>query len=185
MRGLLGALGFTRTGRHPVKPVELWEQGEARIVLNTAGADRRSGLAPTALGLEASDPEAEVRRAESLRAFALPRRPAPREAPLEAVAAPDGTELFFRRTGDAERPDWRGDFAPTPSPAPGSGARPCGVTRIDHVALTQPWRHVDDASLFIRACWVSSRTRAWRGPTRTGCSAAGPWPTPRGSYGSP
>ncbi|MGW8380868.1 TIM barrel protein [Streptomyces sp. ODS28] len=158
VRALLAALGFTRTGRHYGKPVELWEQGGARIVLNAAGADRRSGPALTALGLETPGPGAAVRRAEQLLAPALPRRYTPRDAPLEVVAAPDGTELFFCRTersgeggSGAEHPSWTGDFeatAPLGAAPNATGAAGAGVTRIDHVALTQPWHRFDEASLF-------------------------------------
>lgn len=35
LTALLGCLGFTRTARHRGKPVALWEQGEARILVNT------------------------------------------------------------------------------------------------------------------------------------------------------
>ncbi|MBO8198516.1 sugar phosphate isomerase/epimerase and 4-hydroxyphenylpyruvate domain-containing protein [Streptomyces smyrnaeus] len=149
LRALLGALGFVRTGRHGGKPVELWEQGEARLVVNTAGASRREGPALTALGLETPDPGAATRRAESLLTPVIPRRRAAGDVPLEAVEAPDGTELFFCRTRREDHPSWTDDFAPvlpledTAGPEPGTV-----VTRIDHVALTQPWHRFDEASLF-------------------------------------
>ncbi|GAB2826177.1 bifunctional sugar phosphate isomerase/epimerase/4-hydroxyphenylpyruvate dioxygenase family protein [Streptomyces daliensis] len=157
LRALLGALGFARTGRHGGKPVELWEQGEARLVVNTAGGvgtSRREGPALTALGLETPDPGAATRRAESLLAPVIPRRRTADDVPLEAVEAPDGTELFFCRTGHADHPSWTDDFAPVPREDAGTGAGPgqgqggTGVTRIDHAALTQPWHRFDEASLF-------------------------------------
>lgn len=40
---LLGALGFTRRARHRSKPVDLWQQGEARVLVNTGPAARREG----------------------------------------------------------------------------------------------------------------------------------------------
>ncbi|MFI7446208.1 bifunctional sugar phosphate isomerase/epimerase/4-hydroxyphenylpyruvate dioxygenase family protein [Nonomuraea sp. NPDC049714] len=139
--GLLAALGFTRTGAHPTKPVEMWEQGAARILLNATGTE----AALAAIGLETPDPAASVRRAEDLLAPVLPRERAPEEVPLEAIAAPDGTQIFFCRSGRPDHPDWTGDF--TRGPAPSSGC----VTRVDHVALTQPWHHFDEASLFYRS----------------------------------
>lgn len=162
VRTLLGALGFTRSGRHTGKPVELWQQGEARIVLNSAGGDRREGPTLTALGLETADTGATVRRAEALLAPPLPRRRAPRDTPLEAVAAPDGTELFFCRTGQTGQTgqtrqkghlSWLDDFPPVTGTEAGDGrpgAAPdtAGITRIDHVALPQPWHRFDEASLF-------------------------------------
>ncbi|GGS41276.1 bifunctional sugar phosphate isomerase/epimerase/4-hydroxyphenylpyruvate dioxygenase family protein [Streptomyces violaceus] len=145
LTALLGCLGFTRTARHRGKPVALWEQGEARILVNTGPAVRRDGTQLAAIGLESPDPAAAARRAEALLAPVLPRRRAPEDAPLDAVAAPDGTELFFCATGRPGLPDWRADFEDTgPAPAP------TGTRRIDHLALTQPWHHFDEAALFHR-----------------------------------
>ncbi|MCG7202421.1 bifunctional sugar phosphate isomerase/epimerase/4-hydroxyphenylpyruvate dioxygenase family protein [Streptomyces arenae] len=143
---LLGALGFARTARHRSKPVDLWELGEARILVNTGPAARRDGTGLAAIGLESPDPRAAARRAEALLAPVLPRHRAPEDVPLDAVAAPDGTELFFCATGRApELPDWRADFAAVPhEPAP-------SPARIDHLALVQPWHQYDEAALFHRA----------------------------------
>ncbi|MDF6021420.1 sugar phosphate isomerase/epimerase and 4-hydroxyphenylpyruvate domain-containing protein [Streptomyces sp. JH34] len=148
---LLTALGFSRTARHSGKPVDLWEQGEARILLNTDTGSHRADPALTAVGLESPDPAGASARAESLLAPVLPRRRAPGDAPLDAVAAPDGTEFFFCVTGapggdgGTGGPGWTGDFVPAPhTPAP------IGITRVDHVALTQPWHHFDEATLFHR-----------------------------------
>ncbi|MFJ8046757.1 bifunctional sugar phosphate isomerase/epimerase/4-hydroxyphenylpyruvate dioxygenase family protein [Streptomyces luteogriseus] len=145
LAAVLGALGFTRTARHRGKPVGLWEQGEARILVNTGTAVRRDGTRLAAIGLESPDPAGAARRAEALLAPVLPRRRAPQDAPLDAVATPDGTELFFCATGRPELPDWRADFENTgPPPAQ------AGIRGIDHLALTQPWHHFDEAALFHR-----------------------------------
>jgi 4-hydroxyphenylpyruvate dioxygenase len=151
---LLTALGFARTARHSGKPVDLWEQGEARILINTDTGIHRPEPSLTAVGLESPDPTGASARAESLLAPVLPRRRAPGDAPLDAVAAPDGTAFFFCVTERTAGPDdpghpvragWTGDFASAPhTPAP------IGVTRVDHVALTQPWHHFDEATLFHR-----------------------------------
>ncbi|MFB8752211.1 bifunctional sugar phosphate isomerase/epimerase/4-hydroxyphenylpyruvate dioxygenase family protein [Streptomyces parvulus] len=153
---VLGALGFTRTARHRGKPVDLWECGEARILVNTGPAGRREGTRLAAVGLESPDPSGAARRAEALLAPVLPRRRAPGDAPLEAVAAPDGTELFLCATGRPGLPDWRADFEAAQPPTgtepragtePGAGA----VRRVDHLSLTQPWHQFDEAALFHRA----------------------------------
>ncbi|MGQ5633970.1 MULTISPECIES: bifunctional sugar phosphate isomerase/epimerase/4-hydroxyphenylpyruvate dioxygenase family protein [unclassified Streptomyces] len=144
---LLTALGFTRAARHRGKPVDLWQRGEARVLVNTAAGARRDGTRLAAIGLESPDPAAAARRAEALLAPVLPRRRAPGDAPLEAVAAPDGTELFFCATGRPGLPDWRADFADLPD----TPAAPATRTRIDHLALTQPWHHFDEATLFHRS----------------------------------
>ncbi|MEU4654734.1 TIM barrel protein [Streptomyces sp. NPDC023723] len=143
---LLGALGFTRVARHRGKPVDLWQQGEARVLVNTGPAERRDGTRLAAIGLNSADPAGAARRAEALLAPVLPRRRAPEDALLDAVAAPDGTELFFCAAPGADGPDWRADFA-ADTPAP----KPPEVCRIDHLALTQPWHHFDEAALFHRS----------------------------------
>ncbi|WP_405626426.1 sugar phosphate isomerase/epimerase and 4-hydroxyphenylpyruvate domain-containing protein [Streptomyces sp. NBC_00016] len=157
LAALLTGLGFARTARHRGKPVELWEQGEARVLVNTGpavlprfrlrsrGGTPIDGTTLTALGLESPDPAAAARRAEALLAPVLPRRRAAEDAPLDAVAAPDGTELFLCATNRPELPNWRADFADVPHTPAASDA-----VRIDHVALTQPWHHFDEAVLFHR-----------------------------------
>jgi 4-hydroxyphenylpyruvate dioxygenase len=151
---LLG-LGFVRSGRHGGgKPVDLWEQGGARVLLNSGaaptGAAAGSGPAAqvVALGLESPGPDATVQRAQAMLAPVLPRLRASHDVPLDAVAAPDGTELFFCATDRPGRANWREDFPS--SPAWGS-AREALVTGVDHVALTQPWHRFDEASLFYPA----------------------------------
>ncbi|MFE9600961.1 bifunctional sugar phosphate isomerase/epimerase/4-hydroxyphenylpyruvate dioxygenase family protein [Streptomyces hokutonensis] len=144
---LLGALGFARTARHRGKPVDLWQQGEARILVNTGPAVRRDGTALAAIGLESPDPEGAARRAEALLAPVLPRRRTPEDARLDAVAAPDGTELFFCAPTTPQHPGWRADFTDTPGRLPPG----TGVLRIDHLALTQPWHQFDEAALFHRS----------------------------------
>lgn len=145
---VLGALGFARTARHRGKPVDLWQRGEARVLVNTGPAERRDGTRLAAVGLESPDPRDAARRAEALLAPVLPRRRAPGDTPLEAVAAPDGTELFFCATGRPGLPDWRTDFEDTGAEA-GTGAD--AAWRVDHLSLTQPWHQFDEAALFHRA----------------------------------
>ena len=140
---VLAAFGFARTGVHRTKPVERWEQGDARILVNHSGGP--IGIA--ALAVESADPPAAGRRAARLLAPALPRKHGPAEADLVAVTAPDGTAVFFCRTGAnaVEGADWTDDFVPT-----GEQAAGIGVTGIDHVGLAQPFDHFDEATLFYR-----------------------------------
>ncbi|WP_308282518.1 sugar phosphate isomerase/epimerase and 4-hydroxyphenylpyruvate domain-containing protein [Pseudonocardia nigra] len=140
----LAALGFARTGRHRTKAVDLWEQGGAGVLLNATG-ERAGAAAVTALGIESADPPASARRAESLCAPVLPRVREAGEADLAAVAAPDGTAVFFCRTEAGA--GWRADFAP----AAGDAAAATHVTMVDHVGLTQPFDHFDEAMLFYRS----------------------------------
>ncbi len=160
---LLLGMGFARVARHRSKPVHLWQQGDARVLLNRTrppGDDwPRGDAAITAIGVESADPAGSARRAAALLAPAVPRRYGPGEADLTAVAAPDGTSVFFCRSeGDGEvgDGDWLGDFEPIAAEAandagaaePASGA---GITGVDHVALSQPVHYSDEAALFYRS----------------------------------
>jgi 4-hydroxyphenylpyruvate dioxygenase len=176
---VLAALGFTQVGQHRSKPVQLWEQAWARVLLNwgVPGPARVPGPAGTegsetgsasgqfghaqihtepgtagisAFAVQTPDVAGSVARAEALLAAVLPRHKAPAEADLPAVAAPDGTSIFFCESPDDDGPaSWLGDFLPTGVPAESIGA--AGLTHIDHVALTQPFDSFDEAALFYRS----------------------------------
>ncbi|MCY1139331.1 TIM barrel protein [Actinoplanes sp. Pm04-4] len=140
LENLLRGLGFAHTGQHRSKAVQLWEQGDARVLLNSgAGGD----TAIRAFALESTDPAASADRAAELLARPLPRRRRRSEADLTAVAAPDGTEVFFCR-GDQ---GWLADFLPTGE----TRTRQSGITRIDHLSLAQPFDRYDEAALFYRS----------------------------------
>jgi 4-hydroxyphenylpyruvate dioxygenase len=139
----LTALGFARTGRHRSKPVHLWQQGTARVVVNEAACE--AAVAEIgAIAVESADPARSRTRAEALLAPVLPRRRGVAEADLSAVAAPDGTSVFFCRTGGDG--SWLADFEPTGEVDPG-----VGLTHIDHVTLAQPFDAFDEATLFYRS----------------------------------
>ncbi len=147
----LASLGFAHAGRHRTKPVQLWEQGAARILLNsTRRAGTGSGAAVAALGIETAHPADAARRAEALLAPLLPRTRGPAEADLAAVAAPDGTAVFFCRSRESGHGGWRDDFAPVGS-APSGEPSEVGLETVDHVALTQPLDRFDEAALFYRS----------------------------------
>lgn len=140
----LAALGFAHAGQHRSKPVQLWRQGAATVLVNEAATDPDVAEIG-ALAVESTDPERSARRAEALLAPVLPRTRGVAEADLSAVAAPDGTSIFFCRTGGDG--SWLADFIPTAAPV-GPGV---GLTRTDHLALAQPFDAFDEATLFYRS----------------------------------
>ncbi len=139
---LLIAMGFRHAGQHRTKPVQLWRQGDTRILVNHDG---EAHPRVAAIAVESEDPIRSADRAQRLLAPLLPRERGPGEAKLSAIAAPDGTSVFFCRT-DAD--GWLTDFL-TAGP-PGGGVSP-DVTGIDHVALSQPFDFFDEAVLFYRS----------------------------------
>ncbi|MFE9243457.1 TIM barrel protein [Nocardiopsis sp. NPDC006938] len=158
-RSVLSALGFAHTRDHRSKPVELWEHGRTRVLLNSA--DPRLGhtwtgdAAVTALGVEVSDPARAAARAEALSAPALSRRRDPSEARMHAVAAPDGTAVFLCAPERPDAPDWTRDFS-APAVDHRTDGAPTPVTGVDHVGLHQPFDHFDEASLFYRTLFELS-----------------------------
>jgi 4-hydroxyphenylpyruvate dioxygenase len=142
---VLEAMGFTHVGPHRSKPVHLWQQGGARVLLNH-GDDRTAGdPVVAALGIESTDPDRSERRATALLASVLPRQRGPGEADLTAVAAPDETSLFFCRTDEGAR-GWLGDFVELEPDDIWAD-----VHAIDHVVLAQPFDYFDEAALFYRS----------------------------------
>ena len=139
----LRALGFAHVGQHRSKPVQLWQQGTARVLLNSSRHGAVPGMAAiNALAVQSTDPTASARRAENLLAPVLPRAHQADEAPLSSVAAPDGTAVFFCRTDDT---DWLADFTLT-------GSAPAGhLTGTDHVSLTESFDDFNRAALFYQA----------------------------------
>ena len=143
MRVLLAHLGFRSHGPHRTKSVELWSQGDARIVLGRPESDRPQ---PTVagIGLSVRDPDAALRRAVDLFAPEVHRDEGAGDEPLVGVRAPDGSELFFGAAGRAE-PAWVREFG-----AP-SGEGSDQIARVDHINLAQPWQHFDAGVLFFHA----------------------------------
>ncbi len=140
---LLIAMGFRHAGQHRTKAVQLWRHGETRILVNhePPAAD---GPRVVAIAVESADPVGSRARAEALLAPVLPRERGPGEADLTAVAAPDGTSVFFCRTDAAD--SWTADFVT--AGAAGEGGE---LTGIDHIALSQPFDYFDEAALFYRS----------------------------------
>ena len=144
---LLAGLGLRRTGQHRTKPVELWEAGNARILLNSGRNSPPAGgrFAVAAVGLDVTDAASIARRATALRAPIVPRHRNWDEADLIGIESPDGVEIFLCEQGS----DWRGDFDPCTDDHPFSVKT--RLTGIDHVALAQPLTLFHESVLFYRS----------------------------------
>ena len=156
---LLYQLGFTFAGRHRTKPVQLWTQGRARVIIN---GQQARGMEPgiSALGLDVKDPQAAASRALQLRARPVNRRSQADEQVLQAVFAPDSTEVFLCEATADGTAAWAGEFSRPagtggPEGAPdapdGDGLAEPLISAIDHINLSQPWQHFDEAVLFYES----------------------------------
>ncbi|HEX6339847.1 sugar phosphate isomerase/epimerase and 4-hydroxyphenylpyruvate domain-containing protein [Umezawaea sp.] len=131
----LAGLGFAAAGRHRSRPVELWRQGDARIVLHHRDPAHGGHAAVTAVAVASPDPTTSAARATSFLAPSLG---------ATAVAAPDGTSVVFCRDDQ----DWLADFTTQPDAGEHADA---GVLGTDHVGLTEPFDRFEQAGLFYRA----------------------------------
>ena len=138
-------------GRHP-------HAGQPRRRADARGGrDRGRERRPDALA-----PSARERAA---RAGALARRAGRARPTLSAIAAPDGTSVFFCRT------DGRLGRRLRHRRAARRRRRP--LTGIDHVALSQPFDSFDEAVLFYRSVLGARAARAaTSSPRPTGSCAA-------------
>ncbi|MGY1786828.1 TIM barrel protein [Geodermatophilus sp. SYSU D00698] len=139
---VLTSLGFTRTARSRTEPVAVWEQGGARLLVDSRRSQpsRRGAVVLTSLGVASTDPVRSAQRARAMGAPVAERGSGAAGTGSWAVAAPDGTEI--RCTPPAPE-----GFVPT-GERPGAGS---GLTRIDHVGLTVTPDDVERTTLFHRA----------------------------------
>ncbi|MDR8019946.1 sugar phosphate isomerase/epimerase and 4-hydroxyphenylpyruvate domain-containing protein [Nesterenkonia aerolata] len=150
LRTVLRALGFVHRSDHRSKPVELWDQGSACLLINVTTCSDRSHpfTRVAALGLHTENPQAADARARALSLDPLPRVIGDDEAAMPAYAIPDGTGLFLCPSAEGMR-SWTEDFA-----ARDEIEKPqtnVGLTRIDHVSLTQPFDRFDESILLMRS----------------------------------
>lgn len=155
LRAFLATLGFARIGRHRSKDVELWGQGEVRIVLNgDADGFARAyfelhGTSACAVALATENAAAALARAEALGCTRVAGRVGANELTIPAVRAPDGSLVYFfdvhRGGSHGFEADFVLDRAPEAAPRLGTDAR------IDHMAQVVPAGHVERWVLFYRA----------------------------------
>jgi 4-hydroxyphenylpyruvate dioxygenase len=153
MEELLYQMGFRFGGRHRTKPVQLWLQGQARVVINE---QQPTGGSPTisAIGFDLPDPGVALSRARLLKAVVVPRQTNGGEEALRAIASPDSTEVFLCQGSPDGSAAWIAEFGGAESasdPADPRDAATVGITHIDHINLSQPWQHFDETVLFYES----------------------------------
>jgi 4-hydroxyphenylpyruvate dioxygenase len=121
--------------------VQLWQHGDIRVVLNHGAGDEDPEV--VAVAVQSADPDRSAARAEALLAPVLERRRGTGEADLAAIAAPDGTAVFFC----GPEGSWLGDFLALGD----SDEDGVPIDRIDHITLAQPFEAFDEALLFYRS----------------------------------
>jgi 4-hydroxyphenylpyruvate dioxygenase len=149
----LAATGFERIGSHRSKAVDLWGQGEVRVVLNREDESfARSyfglhGPSACAVALGTTDAPAALARAEAFGCQRVGGRVGANELTIPAVRAPDGSLVYFFDTHHGGEHGFEADFIVNAA-APG----PLGEqARVDHISQVVPVGHLDTWVLFYRA----------------------------------
>ncbi|MGY0195266.1 bifunctional sugar phosphate isomerase/epimerase/4-hydroxyphenylpyruvate dioxygenase family protein [Leptothrix sp. BB-4] len=151
----LARAGFVRMGLHRSKQVELYGQGEVRIVLNLeADSFARShfemhGPSVCAVALAGADPSVAVARAEALLCPRAIGRIGQNEMAIPAVRAPDGSLIYFCGSPQDGRHPFEADFILDPA-ADVAGAFGAGAS-VDHLVQAVPAGQVEPWTLFSRA----------------------------------
>jgi len=155
LHAFLASIGFERIGRHRSKKVELWGQGEVRIVLNLEDDSfarayfELHGTSACAVALATDNAAAALARAEALGCTRVAGRVGPNELTIPAVRAPDGSLVYFFDVHRGGSHGFEADFVLDGTAAEDA---PFGTGgRIDHIAEVIPAGHVDSWVLFYRA----------------------------------
>ncbi|EMY32413.1 4-hydroxyphenylpyruvate dioxygenase [Arthrobacter crystallopoietes BAB-32] len=166
---LLYQLGFGYAGRHRTKPVQLWTQGQARVVINEQQA-RNLEPSIAALGFDVENPVVAASRAVQLKAQPVPRQSQADEEVLQAVSAPDSTEVFLCEASADGTAAWTREFTPESGAPEHAAGDPTAelITRVDHVNLSQPWQHYDEAVLFYESTLSLARQPSTEVPSPLG-----------------
>ena len=160
---LLASLGFHLAGQHRSKDVQLYAQGDIRLVVNaepdsfaSQRFERQGGPGMCAIGLGTPLPDQAAARASALLSAAAdtPRRPD--ELHIPAIVSPGGMRIHFVPTG-AGTPGFEAADFDVATPSSGAAAlsrspRPGPLLKsLDHIALALPPDQLDSWVLFSRA----------------------------------
>ncbi len=163
LSALLGTLGFRRSARHRNRAVDLYTQGDIRIVINTdksgdsfAGTSYAvHGTNAYAFGMKVDDAASALTRAAALGApvFAEPRQPG--EVAVPAIRGVGNGVIYFLDDSQPLAAIWDAEFEPVADAAP--TANP-GLTRIDHLAQTTHYGEMLTWLLFYTSIFETRRT---------------------------
>ncbi len=156
---LLTTLGFVKAGQHKNREVDLYQQGDIRIVINTDPDSIASsyysvhGVNVYAFGLGVPDAERAVERAIAMGAEAFSEPRLPGEALVPAVTASGGEIIYFIDGGETLAQIWSNEFDLAPTATKGAGLK-----RIDHLAQTTRYDEMLSLLLFYTAIFDVGRS---------------------------
>jgi 4-hydroxyphenylpyruvate dioxygenase len=137
LSGLLGQLGFRKTGSHRSKDVERWSQGSIDLVVNSEPDGFAHshyvthGAGVCAIALDVGNAKQTMARAEALQARTFYQPVGPGELEIPAIHGVGGSLLYFL---DAAGNNWDTDFEPLQSDAAADQ-----LTAVDHISQSMPY----------------------------------------------
>lgn len=161
LTSILRSLGFSKTADHRTKKVELYEQGEIRILVNTgeegfAGASYAvHGTGAYAFAFLVDDAKQAMERAVALDAEPFSQPVAPGELEVPAIRGVGGGLIYFidEKSGLSRFADI--DFVAVPDERELAEA---GLTRIDHIAQSVAYDEMPTWILFYTSIFATSKT---------------------------
>lgn len=155
---LLQSAGFAPVGKHISKPVTLWRQGDANLLINTD----QSGFAHTSyvvhgttvseIGLIVPDAAAAHARAIALRAQDHTAAARKGELDIPAIRGVGGSVLRFLDHGPDLGRIWEVDFHVDGTP------QDTGITGVDHIGQTMAHEEMLSWGLFYSALFDAAKS---------------------------
>ncbi|MBS3848256.1 sugar phosphate isomerase/epimerase and 4-hydroxyphenylpyruvate domain-containing protein [Devosia sp. BSSL-BM10] len=158
---ILSALGFRHAARHRAKDIDVWQQGEIRILLNRD----REGFAHSSyivhgagvcdIGLRLDNSTEALERAKALGAKVFEQAPGPGELAIPAIRGLGGSILHFIDGSAPLSGVWELEFEAVDAQSPVEEA---GLTRLDHIAQTMDASEMLTWQLFYNSLFATRKT---------------------------
>ncbi|WP_095588652.1 bifunctional sugar phosphate isomerase/epimerase/4-hydroxyphenylpyruvate dioxygenase family protein [Actibacterium ureilyticum] len=158
--GLLRSLGFARVATHRNKPVDLWQQGAIRFVVNAdteghaAHTWNARGLSVCDIGLGVPSAPQTVDRATALGARTFDQPLGPGERAIPAIQGLHGSVLHFIGQDSDAQDVWQTEFVPTGEAPPAAPH----LTAIDHIAQTMSYEDMLSWTLFYTSLFETRKS---------------------------
>jgi len=158
---MLKTLGFKKTTTHRSKQVDLYRQGDIRVLVNTdeggfAGASYAvHGSLAYAVALVVDDAKRALERAVALNAEPFSQPVAPGEVEMPAIRGVGGGLVYLLDDKTELGRIWDIDFVPVTED---SSVESAGLRRVDHIAQTMPYEEMLTWVLFYTSIFEAGKT---------------------------
>jgi 4-hydroxyphenylpyruvate dioxygenase len=161
LTAMLRSLGLRKTAVHKTKKVEVYQQGDIRILVNTEDAGFANaayavhGTSAYAMALQVEDAADAMARAVSLGAVAFSQPVGPGEVEIPAIRGVGGGLIYLVDTTSALGRIWDIDFVTVEDDHP---PQPSGLQAVDHVAQTVSYDEMLTWLLFYTSIFETGKT---------------------------